>query len=79
MLANVVYVFCPSYEKGVMFYDQSPSGAVAKLTGSLPEGAFHSSGEKIVEWNDEINGKKKKMFRYLKIYLILLIKYYISK
>ena len=55
-LANVVYVFCPRFKKGIMFYDQSPSGAVAKFSGSLKEGEFYSSGEVIVEWDDNKNG-----------------------
>lgn len=57
-LANQIYVFCPDIEKGFMFYDQSPSGAVTEMTESLPDGKFWSSGEKIVEWDDEFNGKR---------------------
>ena len=57
-LANQIYVFSPDCKKGIMFYDHSPSSDVAKFSGSLPEGKFWSSGEEIVEWNEEINGSK---------------------
>lgn len=56
-LADRVCVFCSTYNKGIMFYDQSPTGVVAKLIGTLPEGKFWSSGEQIVEWDESINGK----------------------
>ena len=55
--ADHVYIFCPTLNKGIMFYDQSPISVEAFLTGSLPSGKFWSSKEEIVEWNEEINGK----------------------
>lgn len=55
-LADVVYVFCPGYDKGIMFYTQSLSRDGIKIVESLSEGKLLSSGEKIVEWNNEING-----------------------
>lgn len=42
-----------------MFYDQSPSGALAKFVGYLPVSKFWSSKEQIVEWNEKINGTIK--------------------
>ena len=57
-LADQVYVFCPEYGKGIMFYDQSPTGIISEMTGTLPDSKFWSSGEKVVEWNDNINGVK---------------------
>ena len=58
-LADNVFVFCPGSKKGIMFYDQSPSGAEAILMGSLRDWKFFSSGEKVVEWDETINGEKK--------------------
>ena len=59
-LAVRIYVFCLEEDRGVMFYDQSPDGAVAMFSGSLPKGVFLSSGEQVVEWNPETNGVKPK-------------------
>lgn len=58
-LANNIYVFCPLINKGIMFYDQSPDGPLAKFAGSLPEGKFWSSGEITVDWDENINGPKQ--------------------
>lgn len=55
-LANRVFVFTPDGSFGIMFYDQSPRGAEAKLAGDLPEGVFWSSGEEQVSWDEKING-----------------------
>lgn len=57
-LANVIYVFSPGMENGIMFYDQSPSEheLVGKALGTLPNGVIWSSGEEIVQWDDKING-----------------------
>ena len=57
-LADRIYIFCSEYEKGIEFYDQSPYGAVAELTGSLPEGQFWSSGENEVSWDNSVNGER---------------------
>lgn len=57
-LADRIFVFCLEEDRGIMFYDQSPDGAVAKFSGSIPSGMFLSSGEEIVEWNPKLNGVK---------------------
>ena len=56
--ANRIYLFCKEINKGIMFYDQSPTGVVTKLIGSLPSGKYWSSGERFVEWDERINGKR---------------------
>ena len=61
-LTDRIYVFCPEVEQGFMFYNQSPSGAVAEFSGYLPEGKFWSSGESIVEWDEEINGVRRESY-----------------
>ena len=57
-LADQVFVFCPNMEIGIMFYDQSPAGPIAKLVGSLPKGKYWSSGEDAATWKEELNGKR---------------------
>ena len=57
-LADRVYVFCLEEDVGIMFYDQTPRGAVAELFGTLPEGVFLSSGEEVVKWDENVNGNK---------------------
>ena len=59
-LANVIYVFCPHHKKGVMFYDQSPEGPEALFAGSLRNGKFFVAGEKVVEWDETINGEREE-------------------
>ena len=61
-LADEIHFFCPTIDKGLCFYNQSPSGIVAKLTGTLPERTFLSSGHKLIEWNEEYNGKKESSY-----------------
>ena len=56
--ADVIYIFCPEVEKGIKFYDQTPRGAVAELTGSLPTNVFWSSGEEYVRWDKRVNGEQ---------------------
>ena len=56
--APEIYVFCPITEEGFMFYDMSPSGPVAELTGFLPEGKFWYLHDEMVQWDEKINGKK---------------------
>lgn len=57
-LADRIYMFCLEEDRGIMFYDQSPEGAVANFSGLLPNGVFLSSGEQLVYWDDKINGVK---------------------
>ncbi len=59
-LADIVYVFCPELDRGILFYDQSPKGAVAKFAGSLPAGQFFSSGFREAEWDNSINGERRQ-------------------
>lgn len=55
--ADIVYIFTSPDKPGIRFYDKSPSGAVARLTGFLPKGKFitniHSISE--VKWDSNIN------------------------
>lgn len=57
-LADEVYIFCPEINTGVMFYNNSPSGAIADFAGTLPVGKFWYGTYKKVEWNNEVNGIK---------------------
>jgi len=56
-LADIVYIFYSKEKQGIKFYDHSPYGPVAKLTGFLPEGQFKTEMHAIslVNWNDEVN------------------------
>ena len=57
-LADEIHFFCPKIKQGVGFYNQSPTGLVAELTGYLPEGNFKSSGHYIIDWDEEVNGER---------------------
>lgn len=57
-LANRVYFFVEGFTKGIMIYDQSPTGLEAELFGALPEGKYHASGMEVVEWDDLKNNSR---------------------
>lgn len=56
--ADEIYIFCPGINKGIMIYNQSPSGALAKFSGGLPAGKFWYSKSEMVEWDNKINGQR---------------------
>lgn len=60
--ANEIYIFCPGMNKGILFYDQSPKSITESIEKNEPHnGKFLSSGEKLVEWNEKINGHKSNI------------------
>ena len=56
-LANVVYIFTSPGMPGIKFYDRSREGAVAKFSGTLPNGKFQTDIYSIssVVWDEKIN------------------------
>lgn len=56
-LADVVYIFTTPDKPGIKFYDRTPKGAVAQMTGILPEGKYitdiHSMSK--VSWDESLN------------------------
>ena len=62
-LAPRVLFFVPGEEKGLMIYDQSPSGPEASFAGSLPEGKFHASGMEVVEFDPNKHAEEYRIVR----------------
>jgi len=58
-LADIIYIFYSKDQPGIKFYDRSPIGSVAKLTGSLPEGVFLTDIYSISEaiWDEKVNAE----------------------
>ncbi len=56
-LADVVYVFTAPDKPGIRFYDRTPSGAEAQMTGVLPDGKFITDMDSIskAEWDEALN------------------------
>lgn len=56
-LANEIHIFPSDSKIGIMFYDKTPSETEQKLTGTVPQGVYHTKENSIeeVEWDDEIN------------------------
>jgi len=56
-LADVVYVFAAPDKPGIRFYDRTPSGAEAQMTGVLPDGKFITDIDSIskAEWDEALN------------------------
>ena len=48
-LADVVCVFTTPDKPGIRFYDRTPSGAEAQMTGVLPDGKFITDMDSINE------------------------------
>ena len=60
---NTVLFFVPGTKKGILIYNQSPTGPEAKKTGYLPEGTFHASGMEPVEFDPN---KHSEEFDYIR-------------
>lgn len=56
--ANTVLFFVPGTKKGLLIYNQSPTGPEAKFAGYLPEGTFHASGMEVVDFDPEKHGEE---------------------
>ena len=56
-LADIIYVFSSPNEMGIKFYDRSPSGAIADLTGSVGSGKFITDIHSIQQasWDKNLN------------------------
>ena len=63
-LADEIFLYCPELDEGIMIIDQSPTGAVKRLTGGLPEMKFWSSGERRMAWDESLNGKKEEVLAF---------------
>lgn len=61
--ANTVLFFVPGAKKGLLIYNQSPTGAEAKFAGYLPEGTFHASGMEPVDFDPS---KHSEEFDYIR-------------
>lgn len=62
-LADVVYIFTSPDKPGIKFYDRTPYGAEAKMTGILPKGKFITDPNSISieEWDETINKENRSV------------------
>lgn len=56
-LADEIYIFPIGSTSGIKFYDRTPDKVVQELTGTIPEGVFHTDEHSIAdaEWDDRVN------------------------
>ena len=60
---NTVLFFVPGTKRGILIYNQSPTGPEAKMNGYLPEGTFHASGIEPVDFDPT---KHSEEFDYIR-------------